>query len=147
MDIFELTDKLNEALTLKDELADQTKANNKQIEQLKQELADQMIDNEMTSISRCGFKFTLQEKTRYSKKSEADLQAEGIDFHEALRAAGFGDLIVETVNPRSLQSSLANSNCFCVDGGTVSLCGSDVVSIMQYLISLSSRFLFMWDPP
>jgi hypothetical protein len=108
MDIFELTDKLNEALTLKDELADQTKANNKQIEQLKQELADQMIDNEMTSISRCGFKFTLQEKTRYSKKSEADLQAEGIDFHEALRAAGFGDLIVETVNPRSLQSSLAN---------------------------------------
>ena len=108
MDIFELTDKLNEALTLKDELADQTKANNKQIEQLKQELADQMIDNEMTSISRCGFKFTLQEKTRYSKKSEADLQAEGINFHEALRAAGFGDLIVETVNPRSLQSSLAN---------------------------------------
>lgn len=108
MNIFELTDKLNEALTLKDELADQTKANNKQIEQLKQELADQMIDNEMTSISRCGFKFTLQEKTRYSKKSEADLQAEGIDFHEALRAAGFGDLIVETVNPRSLQSSLAN---------------------------------------
>ena len=108
MDIFELTDKLNEALTLKDELADQTKANNKQIEQLKQELADQMIDNEMTSISRCGFKFTLQEKTWYSKKSEADLQAEGIDFHEALRAAGFGDLIVETVNPRSLQSSLAN---------------------------------------
>ena len=108
MNIFELTDKLNEALTLKDELADQTKANNKQIEQLKQELADQMIDNEMTSISRCGFKFTLQEKTRYSKKSEADLQAEGINFHEALRAAGFGDLIVETVNPRSLQSSLAN---------------------------------------
>lgn len=108
MDIFELTDMLNEALTLKDELADRTKSNNKHIEQLKQELADQMIDNEMTSISRCGFKFTLQEKTRYSKKSEADLQAEGIDFHEALRAAGFGDLIVETVNPRSLQSSLAN---------------------------------------
>lgn len=108
MNIFELTDMLNEALTLKDELADRTKSNNKHIEQLKQELADQMIDNEMTSISRCGFKFTLQEKTRYSKKSEADLQAEGIDFHEALRAAGFGDLIVETVNPRSLQSSLAN---------------------------------------
>ena len=108
MNIFELTDKLNEALTLKDELADRTKSNNKHIEQLKQELADQMIDNEMTSISRCGFKFTLQEKTRYSKKSEADLQAEGINFHEALRAAGFGDLIVETVNPRSLQSSLAN---------------------------------------
>ena len=108
MDIFELTDMLNEALTLKDELADRTKSNNKHIEQLKQELADQMIDNEMTSISRCGFKFTLQEKTRYSKKSEADLQAEGINFHEALRAAGFGDLIVETVNPRSLQSSLAN---------------------------------------
>ena len=108
MDILELTDMLNEALSLKEELADRTKANNKHIEELKRELADRMIDTEMTSISRCGYKFTLQEKTCYSKKSEADLQAAGINFHDALRAAGFGELIVETVNSRSLQSSLAN---------------------------------------
>jgi len=108
MDILELTDMLNEALSLKEELADRTKANNKHIEELKRELADRMIDTEMTSISRCGYKFTLQEKTCYSKKSEADLQAAGINFHDALRAAGFGELIVETVNSRSLQSTLAN---------------------------------------
>lgn len=108
MDILELTDQLNEALSLKEELADRTKANNKHIEGLKRELADRMIDTEMTSISRCGYKFTLQEKTCYSKKSEADLQAAGINFHDTLRAAGFGELIVETVNSRSLQSSLAN---------------------------------------
>lgn len=108
MDILELTDMLNEALSLKEELADRTKANNKHIEELKRELADRMIDTEMTSISRCGYKFTLQEKICYSKKSEADLQAAGINFHDALRAAGFGELIVETVNSRSLQSSLAN---------------------------------------
>ena len=90
MDILELTDMLNEALSLKEELADRTKANNKHIEELKRELADRMIDTEMTSISRCGYKITLQDKTSHSQKSEADRQAAGINFHEALRAAGFG---------------------------------------------------------
>lgn len=108
MDLFRKIDQLKAALDRKDELKQQTKDNNAEIAALKEEIAQLMIDAECPSISRNGFKYTLQEKVCYSKKSEEALQEAGIDFHAALRSAGFGDLIVETVNQRSLQSSLAN---------------------------------------
>lgn len=108
MELFAKIDQLKAALDRKDELKEKTKENNKEIEELKQEIAQQMIDAECPSISRNGFRYSLQEKTCYSKKSEEALAEVGIDFHSVLRAAGFGELIVETVNARSLQSSLAN---------------------------------------
>ena len=42
-----------------------------------------------------------------SKKAEETLIAEGLEFLEVLRNEGFGDLIVETVNARTLSSTLA----------------------------------------
>lgn len=108
MDLFIKIDQLKAALDRKDELKEQTKENNSEIAALKEEIAQMMIDAECPTISRNGFKYSLQEKVCYSKKSEEALQEAGIDFFEALRSAGFGDLIVETVNSRSLQSSLAN---------------------------------------
>ena len=108
MDLFTKIDQLKVALDRKDELEEQTKENNSEIAALKEEIAQMMIDAECPTISRNGFKYSLQEKVCYSKKSEEALQEAGIDFFEALRSAGFGDLIVETVSSRSLQSSLAN---------------------------------------
>lgn len=93
-------------LATKEALAEQTKANNKAIEEMKQQIADQMIDDEVTSIGYAGYNFSLQTKTVYSKKSEADLQAAGIDFFGLLRENGLGDLIVERVDPRTLSASL-----------------------------------------
>ena len=93
-------------LATKEALAEQTKANNKAIEDMKQQIADQMIDDEATSIGYAGYNFSLQTKTVYSKKSEADLQAAGIDFFGLLRENGLGDLIVERVDPRTLSASL-----------------------------------------
>jgi hypothetical protein len=93
-------------LATKEALAEQTKANNKAIEDMKQQIADQMIDDEVTSIGYAGYNFSLQTKTVYSKKSEADLQAAGIDFFGLLRDNGLGDLIVERVDPRTLSASL-----------------------------------------
>ena len=93
-------------LATKEALAEQTKANNKAIEDMKQQIADQMIDDEVTSIGYAGYNFSLQTKTVYSKKSEADLQAAGIDFFGLLRDNGLGDLIVEKVDPRTLSASL-----------------------------------------
>lgn len=93
-------------LATKEALAEQTKANNKAIEDMKQQIADQMIDDEVTSIGYAGYNFSLQTKTVYSKKSEADLQAAGIDFFGLLRENGLGDLIVERVDPRTLSASL-----------------------------------------
>ena len=81
-------------LERKEELADEVKANNALIEEAK------------ANISVGGFKFTLTPKTIYSKKSEAELASEGINFFETLRGEGLGDIIVESVNTRTLQSTI-----------------------------------------
>lgn len=112
MQLLQEIDQYKELLDKKDELAEQTKANNKAIEDAKQRISQMMIDEECPSISRNGFKYILQEKVNYSKVSEEKLQeleqTEGITFFGVLREEGLGDLIVETVNPRSLSSALKN---------------------------------------
>lgn len=96
------------ALDEKDRLADATKENNKLVQRLEQEVAKQMVDEEKPDTTVDGFKYTLQEKTMYSKKSEADLAEAGLDFLDVLREQGFGDIIVERVDPRTLQSTMRN---------------------------------------
>lgn len=65
-----------------------------------------MIDDDCPRIASGDYMFSLQIKNQFSKKSEADLAAGGLDFFEVLREQGFGELIKETVNPRSLQSAM-----------------------------------------
>lgn len=106
-----LTDKLDEYRALldkKDELAQQTKDNNAEIDKRKKELVDLMVEEEVTNVTKDGYSYTLALKTYYSKKSEAELAAAGIDFFDVLRSEGMGDLIKETVNTRTLQSACAN---------------------------------------
>ena len=106
-----LTDKLDEYRALldrKDDLAQQTKDNNAEIDKCKKELVDLMVEEEVTNVTKDGYSYTLALKTYYSKKSEAELAAAGIDFFDVLRSEGMGDLIKETVNTRTLQSASAN---------------------------------------
>lgn len=106
-----LTDKLDEYRALldkKDDLAQQTKDNNAEIDKCKKELVDLMVEEEVTNVTKDGYSYTLALKTYYSKKSEAELVAAGIDFFDVLRSEGMGDLIKETVNTRTLQSACAN---------------------------------------
>ncbi|MBQ9228798.1 MAG: hypothetical protein IJ168_08215 [Eubacterium sp.] len=106
-----LTDKLDEYRALldrKDDLAQQTKDNNAEIDKCKKELVDLMVEEEVTNVTKDGYSYTLALKTYYSKKSEAELAAAGIDFFDVLRSEGMGDLIKETVNTRTLQSACAN---------------------------------------
>lgn len=106
-----LTDKLDEYRALldkNDELAQQTKDNNAEIDKCKKELVDLMVEEEVTNVTKDGYSYTLALKTYYSKKSEAELAAAGIDFFDVLRSEGMGDLIKETVNTRTLQSACAN---------------------------------------
>ena len=79
-------------LERKEELADEVKANNALIEEAKANISQQMIDDDCPSISVGGFKFTLTPMTIYSKKSEAELASEGINFFETLREEGLGDV-------------------------------------------------------
>ncbi|MGN1130975.1 MAG: hypothetical protein ACI4Q8_06435 [Ruminococcus sp.] len=106
-DLFTKIDELKTLLDRKDELKNATTENNKAIESLKAEVATIMIDEECPSISRNGFRYSLAQKVMYSKKSEDDLMEQGINFFDELRECGLGELIKETVNPRSLQSQLS----------------------------------------
>lgn len=93
-------------LDRKEELADLTKENNAAKEQLEQEICQMMVDEEKPSTVVDGFTYSLQQTTMYTKKSEADLAEAGIVFFDVLREQGLGDLIVEKVDPRTLQSSV-----------------------------------------
>ena len=97
-----------ELLDKKDELTELTKANNKELEELEQEIAQMMVDEEKPDTTVDGFKYSLQEKTIYSKIGEDKLMELGIDFFEVLREEGFGDLIVERVDSRTLNSAMNN---------------------------------------
>ena len=65
-----------------------------------------MIDDDCPQIACGGYSFSLTPKTIYSKRSEAELAENGVDFLETLREEGLGSIIVETVNTRTLQSTI-----------------------------------------
>lgn len=93
-------------LDRKDELAELTKQNNAAKEALEAEICQMMIDEEKPSTVVDGFNYSLQQKTEYSKRSEEYFLENNIDFFDVLREQGLGDLIVEKVDPRTLNSTL-----------------------------------------
>lgn len=106
MTLLDMVRQYQELLVEKDRLADLTKENNAAIEAAKAEIAQQMVDDDCPRISTGGYTFSLTPKTSYSKRSEAELAEAGLDFFGVLREEGLGDLIVETVNARTLQSAM-----------------------------------------
>lgn len=93
-------------LEKKEALATATKENNAAIEAAKAEIAQQMVDDECPRISTGGYCFSLTAKTSYTKRSDAELAESGLDFLDTLREEGLGDIIVEKVDPRTLQSTV-----------------------------------------
>lgn len=106
MTLLDMVRDYQDLLNKKESLAEETKANNAAIEAAKEQIAAQMVDDDCPSISTGGYKFTLQAKTIYSKKSEADIARSGTTLFDALREEGLGDIIVEQVNTRTLQSTM-----------------------------------------
>ena len=106
MDLLEMVKHYQSLLETKDDLAEQTKANNAAIEAAKAEITQQMIDDECPRISTGGYCFSLTAKTSYTKRSDAELAESGLDFLDTLREEGLGDIIVEKVDPRTLQSAI-----------------------------------------
>lgn len=94
-------------LDVKENLADLTKSNNADKETMEQEICQIMIDEEKPNTVVDGFTYSLQQKVMYSKKSEEALAEAGIVFFDVLREQGLGDIIVERVDPRTLQSTIA----------------------------------------
>ncbi|MGN1318329.1 MAG: hypothetical protein ACI4VF_04880 [Lachnospirales bacterium] len=128
MEIFELIDIYKELLDTKEDLVLKNKSNNKKIDEIKKLLSQAMIDNECPKISRNGFTYSLQAKTIYNKKSNDELLENGLDYFDVLRQEGFGSLIKETVDSRSLSSALNN---YVDENGELSPGLESIVSIYE----------------
>lgn len=108
MDIKEMIGKYESLLAEKAELAAKTESNDAAIKAIKEEIANEMIEEDVSSIGVGDFKYGLKDCTKYSKKSDEKLMAAGVDFFQTLRNEGFGDLIKETVNAQTLNSAMKN---------------------------------------
>ena len=106
MKLTEMLGQYEELLDKKDQLAKDTKDNNAAIDKLKAEIAEMMIDEDIPSQGYGDYVYSLQDKIKYSKRGEAELQEKGLDFFDVLREQGFGDIIKETVNANTLQSTM-----------------------------------------
>ena len=106
MTLLDMVRNYQSLLERKDALAEETKKNNAAIEAAKETISQQMVDDDVPSISTGGYKFSLQAKTIFSKKSEADIAHTDTTFFDVLREEGLGDIIVEQVNARTLQSTM-----------------------------------------
>lgn len=106
MKLTEMLGQYEELLDKKDTLDKETKDNNAAIDKLKAEIAEMMIDEDIPSQGYGDYVYSLQDKVKCSKRGDAQLMEKGLDFFEVLREQGLGDLIKETVNPRSLQSAM-----------------------------------------
>lgn len=102
-DIFSLIDEYKGLLDEKDRLKEATTDNNKALEAKRKDLAQAMIDNESPKVSRGGFLYSLQDKTKYNKAGDCDEDA----FFETLEEHGLGDLIKRTVNAQTLNGAMA----------------------------------------
>lgn len=108
MTLLEMVKDYQGLLDKKATLEAETKENNAAIEAAKARIAQQMVDDDCPRISTGGYNYTLTPKTSYSKKSEEDLAAKGLDFLEVLREEGLGGIIKETVSAQTLQSTIRN---------------------------------------
>ena len=106
MALVDMVNEYQELLVKKESLEKAVEENNELIKAKKQEIVQQMIDDDCPRISVGEYMFSLQVKNQFSKKAEAYLEAQGLNFFDVLRERGFGDLIKETVSPRSLQSAM-----------------------------------------
>lgn len=102
-DIFLLIDEYKELLDEKDRLKDATTKNNKILEEKRKELAQAMIDAESPKISRGGFLYSLQDKTKYNKIGGCDENG----FFETLEEHGLGNIIKRTVSAQTLNGAMA----------------------------------------
>ena len=98
-DLFALADQLRELKETKKFAEQELKEITEEIERVDAALAERMISTETQNFTRNGTMFCLTNATRASaaagKKEE---------LFAALRAAGFGDLVYETVNANSLSA-------------------------------------------
>ena len=98
-DLFALADELRELKETKKRLEDELKAVGLEIDRVDAVLAQRMADAETQNFTRNGTMFCLTSTTRASATA-----GRKDELFDALRDAGYGDLVYETVNANSLSA-------------------------------------------
>lgn len=98
-ELFALADELRELKETKKRLEDELKAVGLEIDRIDAVLAQRMADTETQNFTRNGTMFCLTNTTRASASAGRKDK-----LFEALRVAGYGDLVYETVNANSLSA-------------------------------------------
>ena len=98
-ELFALADQLRELKETKKYAEQELKEITEEIERVDAALAERMISTETQNFTRNGTMFCLTNSTRASAAA-----GRKDALFEALRAAGYGDLVYETVNANSLSA-------------------------------------------
>ena len=98
-DLFALADELRELKETKKRLEDELKAVGLEFDRVDASLSQRMADTETQNFTRNGTMFCLTSTTRASAAA-----GRKDELFEALREAGYGDLVYETVNANSLSA-------------------------------------------
>ena len=98
-DLFALADELRELKETKKRMEDELKVVGLEIDRVDGVLAQRMADTETQNFTRNGTMFCLTSTTRASATA-----GRKEELFEALREAGYGDLVYETVNANSLSA-------------------------------------------
>lgn len=97
--IFEMADRLKSLKKQKKDLEDSVKAIGSEIEELDRQLSDAMAETQLDSFSRNGSTFYLYSRL-YASPSTGRKDA----MMQALKQNGYGSLVVESVNSKTLSS-------------------------------------------
>lgn len=97
--MFELADRLRALREEKTEAEQRVKDINADMEETEYRLSELMAETETQNFTRAGMMFCLTTKTRASAMAGSK-----DELYQALKKAGYGDLVYETVNANSLSA-------------------------------------------
>lgn len=129
MTLLDLVKTYQTLLEQRDALTAEIKAINTDLEALKSRIIQQMIDDDCPRVTAGGYSFRPAAKTAYTKRSDRELSAKGLDFRRVLRAEGLGYVITETADSGALQTALQR---YAEEHGELSPALAAVVRAYEY---------------
>lgn len=102
----ELIEKYEEIRARKERLAKEKTAAEEEYKQIQIGLAEAITEIGEDSASNDGFVYSPKVQGKYSFRAQEDLEAEGLDKIAILKENGFGEIVKETVDWRTLNSTM-----------------------------------------
>lgn len=101
-----LIQKYEEIRETKEQISEAEKEVNEAFKEIQEQIVEAMVEADVPKQGYGGFTYSPQTVVHYSFRAEDELNEEGKDKIAILKANGFGDLVKETVNQRSLESRM-----------------------------------------